>query len=98
YDIGDFQQTNVYAEGEQDAGDMEGEIPAEAQNLGPVYKLDAQDTDFGDESLLDQGPHVVAVHQSAEDFGNVIACGQILDVRDGDNVVVFLHPVGAGTQ
>lgn len=98
YDVGDFVQTNVYAEGEQEAGDLEGEIPQEAQELGPVYKLESEGADFGDEGILDQGAHVVAVHQSPEEFGTLVACGQILPVMDDDNVVVFLHPVGGSNQ
>ena len=45
-----------------------------------------------------RGAHVVAVHQSPEEFGTLVACGQIMPVMDDDNVVVFLHPVGGSNQ
>lgn len=98
-DLGDFQETNVYAPEEQSPGDMEGEVPAEAQDLGPVYKIDTEDVDYGDVTdLMENGPFVVAVHQSAEEYGTIIACGQVLPVMDDDNTIVFLHPVGGGEQ
>ena len=98
YDVGDFVQTNVYADGEQDAGDVEGEIPQEAQDLGPVYKLESEEVDFGDQNILEQDPHVVAVHESPDQFGTLVACGQMLPVMDDDNIVVFLHPVAGSNQ
>ncbi len=95
YDIGDFMETNVYADGQQDAGDMEGDVPSEAQDFGPVYRLDGEGTDIEGDSILDaENPRVAVVHESAENYSSVVACGQILPVMDEDNVVVFLHPVG----
>lgn len=94
YDIGDFMETNVYAEGEQEAGDMEGDVPSAAQDLGPVYKLAGEGADIEEDTILDpENPRVVVVHESAENFSNLVACGQILPVMDGDDVAVFLHPV-----
>jgi hypothetical protein len=98
YDIGDFVETNVYAEGQQEAGDMEGDIPSEAENLGPVYVLQDEVPAFEGNILEEENPRVVAVHESPEQFGTVIACGQILNVEQDDNVVVFLHPVGASNH
>lgn len=95
YDIGDFHQTNVYAEGQQEAGDTEAEVPSEAQDLGPVYRLDGEGTQLEGESILDaENPRVAVVHESAENYSSILACGQVLPVMDEDNVVVFLHPVG----
>jgi hypothetical protein len=94
YDLGDFQQTNEYAPDEQDPGDMSGDIPEEAQDLGPVYKIRSEEIDFGDANLLEEGPFVVAAHQSPEDYATIVSCGQILPVMDEDSIVVFMHPVG----
>jgi hypothetical protein len=94
YDLGELKQTNEYAPDEQDPGDMSGEIPQEAKDLGPVYKVRSEDIDFGDQNLLEGGPFVVAAHQSPEDYATIVSCGQILPVMDGDNIVVFMHPVG----
>lgn len=95
YDIGDFMETNVYAEGDQEAGDMEGDVPSVATDFGPAYELAGEGTDLEEDSILDpENPRVAVVHESAENYGTVIACGQILPVMDEDNVVVFLHQVG----
>lgn len=99
YDIGDFHETNVYADGQQEAGDMEGDVPSAAQDLGPVYRLAGEGTELEGDSILDaENPRVAVVHESAENYSNIVACGQILPVMDEDNLVVFLHPVAGSNQ
>lgn len=98
YDIGNMQKTNVAAEGEQDAGDTSGEVPAEAESLGDVYKID-EDTDFNANQLFDdEHSYVITVHESADNYENLVACGQMLQVMDGDEVLVILQPVGDSGQ
>ena len=53
YDIGDFLETNVYAEGLQEAGDMKGDVPSEAQKLGPVYRMAGEGTELAGDSILE---------------------------------------------
>lgn len=95
YTIGDMLETNVAAEGEQGPGEIEAEIPAEAENLGAVYKVDVE-TDFdGNELIENDVPYVVAVHMDAgENYTNLIACGQVLEILDDDQLYVMLQPVG----
>jgi len=93
YDLGDFKVTNVAAEGEQEPGDVEGQVPAGAADLGPVFKETAEG-EFDGQQLLDDGPFVVAVHQSAEDYTTLVACGAVLPILDGDRIMVPLQPVG----
>src|SRR5690606_19044430 len=77
YDIGDFHETNVYADGQQEAGDMEGDVPSAAQDLGPVYRLAGEGTELEGDSILDaENPRVAVVHESAENYSNIVACGQ----------------------
>src|SRR5699024_10570049 len=83
-ELGNFEQTNAYAEGEQEPGDMDGDVPDEAEALGPVYKIDDDDVDYEDTELTGEEARVVAVHQSADDYDTIVACGQLLEVRDGD--------------
>ena len=98
FDIGIMQKTNVAAEGEQEPGDTSAEVPAEAQSLGDVYKV-AGDTDLGAQDLFDDGePYIVGVHESADNYETLIACGQIMQIMDGDQVIVILQPVGGSDQ
>jgi hypothetical protein len=99
YDLGTMQKTNVAAEGEQDPGDVEAQIPQGAEALGDVYKV-RTDTEFGANEIFESGqPHVMAVHENAaEGYTNLVACGQILQILDGDQVVVILQPVGDSGQ
>lgn len=98
-ELGTFQKTNVAAEGEQDPGDLSGDVPAEAQSLGDVYKISEDDTEFSANDLFDDNqPYVVAVHESADTYTQLVACGQLLPILDGDQVVVILQPVGDSGQ
>jgi hypothetical protein len=97
FDVGDMQVTNVAADGEQEPGDTEGTIPPDAVALGPVYKIDVA-ADFNGQQLLEDGPYIVGVHQSAEDYSTLVACGSVLPIIEGDNVIVPLQPVGETNQ
>lgn len=98
FDVGDMLETNVAAPDEQDPGDMEGEVPAGAEELGPVFKLDNETEFGGDELLEDGGPLVVAVHQSAENYEELVACGTVLPIIEDDDLYVILQPVGESNQ
>jgi len=49
-----------------------------------------------DVSLDDLGgsDHIVAIHASSEEFGTLVACGQVAGVKDDEKLVVALTPVG----
>lgn len=95
YTIGDMVQTAVGAEGEQAAGEMEVEVPAEAEALGQVYKVDVETEFDGNELIEGDTPYIVGVHQDAGDnYGTLIACGQVLEILDDEQIYVFLQPVG----
>lgn len=93
YDLGDFEVTNEAAEGEQGVGDIEAELPPEAADLGPTYK-EGGAGEFDGQTLLDEGPYVVAVHQSAEEYETLIACGAVLPILEDERMIVPLQPVG----
>jgi hypothetical protein len=97
FDVGTMIETNVAAPGEQAAGELEGDVPANAATLGAVYKVDAE-TQFDAEELLNEGPYVVGVHESAQNYANLVACGEILPVIEDDTVLVLLKPVGTSMQ
>lgn len=92
YDVGLMEKTNVAAEGEQEVGDTEAALPDAAGELGDVYTVD-QDVDFTGNELLEEGPYVVGVHQSEDDYGTLVACGNVFDIPEGDDMVVPLQPV-----
>jgi hypothetical protein len=94
YDMGEMQVTNVWAPGDQEAGDTGGEVPEAAASLGPVYQVNTDETDFDAAQLVEEGEHVIAVHQSAEDYETLVACGNILDFTQDGNLIVPLQPVG----
>jgi hypothetical protein len=54
-------------------------------------KIDVKLDDLG------SGPHVVAVHASAEKYNDIIACGTIGGVKDNGKVVIPLVPVNGST-
>ena len=93
YDAGLLEVTNVGAEGEQEVGTTDVEVPEEASVLGDVYHVD-NEAEFSGNELLDEGPYVVAVHQSEDDYGTLVACGPVLDIPEDDNLMVPLVPVG----
>lgn len=94
YDVGVMRVTNVAADDEQEVGDTETELPAEAEALGDVYHVDVN-IDASSDELLDEGPYVVAVHQgSAEgEYEKLVACGSIFDIPENDSLIVPLQPV-----
>lgn len=97
YDLGEMQETNVAAEGAQAPGDMSGEIPAAAENLGPVYKADAEN-EFEPDQLLNEGPFMVGVHESEDNYDTLVACGEVLPIYYEDQVLVILKPVAGGNM
>ncbi len=52
--------------------------------------------DFQLEDLANDG-HVVAVHASSDEFGTILACGQIAGLVDDGRLIVPLTPVDDGT-
>lgn len=74
-----MEKTNAAAEGEQEVGD--------------TSTVD-QDVDFCGSEQIDEGPYVVAVHQSQDDDNTLVARGNVVDIREEDAVVVPLQPVG----
>ncbi len=51
-----------------------------------------------DDDALDD-PGIIAVHESSENYGNIVACGElgVVDWEDSDDVVVGLRPIkGSG--
>jgi len=62
-----------------------------------VWKADAADLGVDGAELVTEGPHVMLVHASAEDYDRILACGPILDLVEEDFVVVPLQPyAGSG--
>jgi hypothetical protein len=93
YDVGQMQKTNVAAEGEQEVGDTDAALPDNASQLGDVYEVD-QDVEFTGSELLDEGPYVVGVHKSQDEYDTLIACGNVFDIPEDNDLVVPLQPVG----
>ena len=60
---------------------------------GMVWKVD-QDVDASGEELINEGPYVMVVHESAETYDTLLACGEVLDLVEEGTVVVPLRPVG----
>ncbi len=83
HDLGNLELTNVGAEGMQQPGDTEGEVTEAAAEVGPVY-MSAAETEFLGFELIEEGPFVVVVHQSPEEFGTPIACGPVMEFYYGD--------------
>ena len=75
-----------------DEGEIGGAVPADP--MQGALKAEA-DIDADGEELLNEGPYVVIVHQSEEEYTTYLACGEIrdLDLED-DEVIVPLRPVG----
>ncbi len=67
-------------------------VPVE-QNSGVVWKAD-EEVNFDGQELVTQGPYVMVVHQSAQAYDTYLACGEVLDLVEEDNVVVPLRPIG----
>lgn len=62
-----------------------------------VWKADATDLEADGAQLVSEGPHVLLIHASAEDYDRILACGPILDLVEEDFVVVPLQPyAGSG--
>ncbi len=89
-----FEIDNAVQVAAADEEDDDVNIVGTAQ--GPIVfqasgAIDATLEDLGD------ADHVVAVHASDDDFGDVIACGQIAGVEQDGRVTVALSPVGDST-
>jgi hypothetical protein len=67
-------------------GNVQGPIVYQASSTLDVTLEDLGETD-----------HVIAVHASDDDFGDVIACGQLAGVQQDGRVTVALAPVGDST-
>jgi len=65
-------------------------LPAD---FGPVYSLEA-DTQFDGEELINEGPYVVAVHESVDNYNTLVACGPVVQTVHDDHLIVFMRPVG----
>lgn len=57
-----------------------------------VWKSDAEDLNADGTELVNEGPYVVAVHASADNYTQVLACGPVLDLVEEDFVIVPLQP------
>lgn len=53
--------------------------------------------DFQIDDLANDG-HAVAVHASSDEFGTIVACGDIAGIQDNGQIVVPLVPVDGGTM
>lgn len=85
FQVGDAVPYGLNGEDDAQAEEVRG-IPPEAPVLRAQGTIDAT---FDD--LLDS-PHVVAVHQSAEEFGAIIACGNLGGIVDDGKLAVALRP------
>lgn len=95
YDADVFQQTNVAAPDEQAPGDQSAATPPAAAALGPMHKVEGElGEDDSGQTLLDEGPYIVGVHESAENYETLVACGPVLEIIEGDDLLVPLKPVG----
>lgn len=94
FDMGDFQQTNIAAPEEQEVGDTSGDVPQGAEYLEGAYKVTTS-ADFSSDDILGADePYVVGVHESADEYTTLVACGQVVEVLDGERLFVILEPVG----
>lgn len=57
-----------------------------------VWKADVTDLEADGTELVVEGPYVMMVHASAEDYDRILACGPIRDLVEEDFVVVPLQP------
>jgi hypothetical protein len=91
WDVGEAHLPGV--DDDQDEGEMRGSTDAV-----PVLIVDETvGTDFG--NVLDDGQYLIAVHESAENFGNIVACGALGGVVDDGRLVIGLEEVGgSGVQ
>jgi hypothetical protein len=77
-----------------------GDEESEPTVVGPEITTTVSQTSGAVEYALDDlanNEHVVAVHASDEEFGTVVACGQVAGVKEDGRVVVALAPVGENT-
>ncbi len=88
-----WQLDNAIAVG---AGDEE----SEPEVVGPEITTTVSQTSGAIDFVLNDlaaEEHVVAVHASDEEFGTIVACGQVAGIKDDGKVVVALAPVGEST-
>ncbi len=60
--------------------------------INTVWKADAEEVEADGAELVQEGPYVMLIHASAEDYDRILACGPILDLVEEDFVVVPLQP------
>lgn len=77
-----------------------GDEESEPEVVGPEITTTVSQTSGAIDFVLDDlaaENHVVAVHASDEEFGTIVACGQVAGIKDDGKVVVALTPVGEST-
>jgi hypothetical protein len=91
------QGLDVNGDGTLDEGEIDVVAVAEVEPAPAIWKAEGEvDAAFDD---LFGSPEIVAVHQSAEDYETIIACGELTAANweDEDEVVIALRPVdGSG--
>jgi hypothetical protein len=81
-----------------DDDELVGADTAFPSDFGPVYTVDTG-TQFTAQELIDEGPYVVGVHKSAEEYDTLVACGPVLPIVEEGDVLVPMHAVdGADTR
>ncbi|CAA9571396.1 MAG: hypothetical protein AVDCRST_MAG49-3656 [uncultured Thermomicrobiales bacterium] len=80
-------ETGIDANGDDiiDAGE---EVPTE---LPPAYYRAESTVDATFDDLFDS-PHVVAVHANADEYGTIVACGELTGTEEDGQIVVSLRP------
>lgn len=109
FDIGiDANQNNVLEEDEVIGTDtnQDRQLTADEVTRGVLHaegvagqtqawKVDTT-VDASGQQLLNEGPYVLLVHDSAENYASYIACGEISGFAEENQLVVPLRPVGEG--
>ncbi len=73
-----------------DEGETVRGVPPERPVLFTEETINATFDDLFDA----EQPHLIAIHESAQTFGTMLACGQLGGVEDDGRIVVALRPVG----
>lgn len=60
--------------------------------IGTVWKADTDEVEADGEELVTEGPYVMVVHASAENYDEILACGPIADLVEEESVVITLQP------
>jgi hypothetical protein len=78
------------------AGDEESEPAIVGPEITTTVSQSSGPIDLALDDLAND-EHVVAVHASDEEFGTIVACGQIAGVKEEGKLVIALAPVGENT-